>query len=78
MASSSRGPSSPKAQDLALLTQAGDELVPVLLNRNYVLTLVRAGTVLDKEDLQQPKGEALRERSLSAAFLSNSIAALQA
>mmetsp|Transcript_90182 Transcript_90182/g.260054 ORF Transcript_90182/g.260054 Transcript_90182/m.260054 type:complete len:966 (+) Transcript_90182:69-2966(+) len=49
-ASSSRALAVPEAG-------GGSEMVPVLIGRSYILTLVRAGTVLDKEDLTKPKGE---------------------
>jgi len=42
----------------AQVSEFGKKLMyPVLQKRNYTLTMVRGGTVLDKEDLSRPKGE---------------------
>lgn len=45
------------ASGSAIQEHNGSQLYPVLEGRNYKLILVRAGTVLVKEDLRQPKGE---------------------
>lgn len=48
---------------------------PVLEGRNYILTLVRAGTVLSKEDLSRPQGEEWQDFTFEPAKLEQELEA---
>eukprot|EP00928_Gymnodinium_smaydae_P042586 TRINITY_DN2864_c0_g2_i1.p1 TRINITY_DN2864_c0_g2~~TRINITY_DN2864_c0_g2_i1.p1 ORF type:complete len:985 (+),score=231.08 TRINITY_DN2864_c0_g2_i1:171-2957(+) len=57
------------------LAQQTDEDSYTILGRNYSLTLVRATTVLDKDDLNKPKGETWNDFTFNATALAQELEA---
>lgn len=62
--------STPRTEDTFCQEQT---LYPVLEGRNYMLTLVRAGTILSEEDLREPKGQKWDDFTFNERVLENQL-----